>query len=160
MVILEDAQVPVENLLGQEGQGFNIAMKGLNGGRINIASTSLGAAQASYNLCKDHLHVRKQFGKPLSAFQHNQFNVAQIATKLVASRSLLRNAAKALDSGHPDTVSLCAMAKLFVTDTSFDVSFSFFYPFILQKGNIFVSLDCQQRSTTLWRLWLPKRLPN
>ena len=62
MVIMEDAQVPVENLLGQEGQGFNIAMKGLNGGRINIASTSLGAAQASYNLCKDHLHVRKQFG--------------------------------------------------------------------------------------------------
>ena len=142
MVILEDAQVPVENLLGQEGQGFNIAMKGLNGGRINIASTSLGAAQASYNLCKDHLHVRKQFGKPLSAFQHNQFNVAQIATKLVASRSLLRNAAKALDSGHPDTVSLCAMAKLFVTDTSFDVSFSFFihlYVLIFRKV-IYLSL--------------------
>ena len=137
MVILEDACVPVENLIGQEGQGFNIAMKGLNGGRINIASTSLGAAQASYNLCRDHLHVRKQFGQSLSAFQHNQFNVAQIATKLVASRALLRNAAKALDSGHPDTVSLCAMAKLFVTDTSFEVRLSFilFQDFLFE--NIF-----------------------
>ena len=123
MVIFEDAQVPAKNLIGVEGQGFNIAMNGLNGGRINIASTSLGAAQASYNLVKDHLNVRKQFGQPLANFQHNQFNVAQIATKLVACRSLLRNAARALDSKHSDTVSLCAMAKLFITDNSFEVSF-------------------------------------
>jgi isobutyryl-CoA dehydrogenase len=84
-VIFEDAIVPVENLIGVEGQGFNIAISGLNGGRINIASTSLGAAQASLDLVKDHLKVRKQFGQPLANFQHNQFNIAQMATKLVAS---------------------------------------------------------------------------
>lgn len=121
-VNFEDAEVPVENLVGVEGQGFNIAMSGLNGGRINIASTSLGAAQASLELVKDHLNVRKQFGRPLADFQHNQFNMAQMATRLVASRSLVRNAARALDSGHPETASLCAMAKLFATDHCFDVS--------------------------------------
>ena len=105
-----------------EGQGFNIAMSGLNGGRINIASTSLGAAQASFEFVMDHLKVRKQFGQPLANFQHNQFNLAQMATKLVASRSLVRNAAIALDSKHPDVVSLCAMAKLFATDNCFEVS--------------------------------------
>ena len=98
-------------------------MNGLNGGRINIASTSVGAAQASLECVKDHLKVRKQFGQPLANFQHNQFNVAQMATKLVASRSLVRNAAQALDQGHPDVVNLCAMAKLFATDNCFDVSF-------------------------------------
>lgn len=120
-VIFEEAEVPVENLIGAEGQGFNIAMNGLNGGRINIASTSLGAAQASLDLVTEHLNVRKQFGKPLSHFQHNQFNLAQMATKLVASRSLVRNAARALDAGHPDTVSLCSMAKLFTTDNCFEI---------------------------------------
>jgi len=120
-VIFEDAKVPVENLIGVEGQGFNIAMSGLNGGRINIASTSLGAAQASFEFVKDHLKVRKQFGQPLANFQHNQFNLAQMATKLVASRSLVRNAAIALDSKHPDVVSLCAMAKLFATDNCFEI---------------------------------------
>ena len=121
-VIFEDAIVPVENLIGVEGQGFNIAMSGLNGGRINIASTSLGAAQASLELVKDHLKVRKQFGQPLANFQHNQFNIAQMATKLVASRALVRNAAIALDSNHPNVASLCAMAKLFATDNCFEVS--------------------------------------
>jgi isobutyryl-CoA dehydrogenase len=96
-------------------------MNGLNGGRINIASTSLGAAQASLDLAKDHLMVRKQFGQPLADFQHNQFEIAQMATKLVASRALVRNAARALDSGHPETVTLCAMAKLFATDNCFEV---------------------------------------
>jgi len=121
MVIFEDAEVPVENIIGVEGQGFTIAMNGLNGGRINIASTSVGAAQASLECVKDHLKVRKQFGQPLANFQHNQFNVAQMATKLVASRSLVRNAAQALDQGHPDVVNLCAMAKLFATDNCFDI---------------------------------------
>lgn len=121
-VIFEDAKVPVENLIGVEGQGFNIAMMGLNGGRINIASTSLGAAQSSLDFVNEHLKVRKQFGQPLADFQHNQFNIAQMATKLVASRSLVRNAAQALDGGHPDVVYLCSMAKLFATDNCFDVS--------------------------------------
>lgn len=126
-VIFEDAQVPMSNLIGEEGQGFNIAMNGLNGGRINIASTSLGAAQASLDLVVEHLKVRKQFGQPLANFQHNQFNVAQMATKLVASRALVRNAAQALDSGHPEVASLCAMAKLSATDSCFDVSFELYF---------------------------------
>ena len=125
MLIFEDMKVPVENIIGVEGQGFNIAMNGLNGGRINIASTSLGAAQASIDCVQDHLKVRKQFGQPLSNFQHNQFNIAQMGTKLVASRSLVRNAAQALDSGHKDTVYLCSMAKLFATDNCFEVRFTF-----------------------------------
>jgi len=120
-VIFEDARVPVDNLIGVEGQGFNIAMSGLNGGRINIASTSLGAAQASLEFVTDHLKVRKQFGQPLANFQHNQFNLAQMATKLVASRALVRNAAIALDSSHPNVVSLCSMAKLFATDNCFEI---------------------------------------
>jgi len=120
-VIFEDCEVPVENLIGKEGQGFNIAMAGLNGGRINIASTSLGAAGHSLQIAKEHLQVRKQFGKPLSETQHNQFQLAQMATKLVASRAMVRNAARALDSKHPDTVSLCSMAKLFATDNCFDI---------------------------------------
>ena len=120
-VIFEDCEVPVENVIGVEGQGFNIAMAGLNGGRINIASTSLGAAQHSLNLAADHLKVRNQFGRPLSDTQHNQFKLAMMATKLVASRSMVRNAALALDNGHPDTVQLCSMAKLFATDNCFEV---------------------------------------
>ena len=120
-VIFEDCEVPVENVIGVEGQGFNIAMAGLNGGRINIASTSLGAAQHSLNLAADHLKVRNQFGRPLSDTQHNQFKLAMMATKLVASRSMVRNAALALDNGHPDTVQLCSMAKLFATDNCFEI---------------------------------------
>eukprot|EP00095_Tigriopus_kingsejongensis_P008743 maker-scaffold92_size382268-snap-gene-0.13 protein:Tk08743 transcript:maker-scaffold92_size382268-snap-gene-0.13-mRNA-1 annotation:"isobutyryl- mitochondrial-like" len=120
-VIFEDCEVPVENVIGTEGQGFNIAMNGLNGGRINIASTSLGAAQASLEAARDHIKVRKQFGETLASFQHNQFQIAQMATKLVACRSMVRNAAMALDSKHPDTVPLCSMAKLFATDTCFDI---------------------------------------
>lgn len=120
-VIFEDCEVPVENVIGSEGQGFNLAMAGLNGGRINIASTSLGAAQHSLDLASSHLKVRTQFGRPLSDTQHNQFKLAQMATKLVASRAMVRNAARALDSGHPDTVQLCSMAKLFATDNCFEV---------------------------------------
>jgi len=120
-VIMEDCEVPLENVIGVEGQGFNIAMAGLNGGRINIASTSLGAAQHSLMIAAEHLKVRKQFGRPLADTQHNQFKIAKMATQLVASRSLVRNAARALDSGHPDTVQLCSMAKLFATDNCFEV---------------------------------------
>merc|ERR1719228_1844848 len=120
-VIFEDCEVPVENIIGEEGKGFNIAMAGLNGGRINIASTSLGAAQHSLDLATEPLKVRTQFGRPLSDTQHNQFKLAQMATKLVASRSLVRNAARALGSGHQDTVQLCSMAKLFATDNCFEV---------------------------------------
>ena len=88
--IIQDAEVQDENIIGEAGQGFNIAMNGLNGGRINISATSLGAAQASLNLAVDHVKVRTQFGKPLASFQHSQFQLAQMATKLVASRSMVR----------------------------------------------------------------------
>ena len=85
------------------------------------ASTSLGAAQHSLQLARDHLKVRKQFGRPLSETQHNQFTLARMATQLVASRAMVRNAARALDTNHPDTVQLCSMAKLFATDNCFEV---------------------------------------
>ncbi|CAF4445313.1 unnamed protein product [Rotaria socialis] len=121
-VIMDDCEVPVENLIGNEGQGFEIAMRGLNGGRINIASCSLGAAQASIQKTGEYLKVRKQFGKSLEQFQHLQFKFAEMFTKLVASRLLVRKAALALDQNSPDTVTLCSMAKLFATDACFDVS--------------------------------------
>uniref|UniRef100_A0A6Q2XDQ2 Isobutyryl-CoA dehydrogenase, mitochondrial n=1 Tax=Esox lucius TaxID=8010 RepID=A0A6Q2XDQ2_ESOLU len=120
-VIFEDCLVPVTNRLGQEGQGFNIAMSGLNGGRINIASCSLGAAHACVQLARDHLLVRKQFGETLSNNQFLQFKLAEMATKLVASRLLVREAALALQEGRSDAVSLCSMAKLFVTDECFNI---------------------------------------
>lgn len=120
-VILEDCRVPASNIVGGEGRGFSIAMKGLNGGRVNIASCSLGAAQASLEAARDHLAVRRQFGKPLAAFQHNQFQMARMATKLVSARMMVRNAATALDHAHPDHVTLCCMAKLHATETCFEV---------------------------------------
>ncbi|XP_051963341.1 isobutyryl-CoA dehydrogenase, mitochondrial [Xyrauchen texanus] len=120
-VIFEDCAVPVANRLGAEGEGFNIAMKGLNGGRINIASCSLGAAHASVVLARDYLCVRKQFGETLSNSQYLQFKLAEMATKLVASRLLVRQAALALQESRPDAVALCSMAKLFVTDESFSI---------------------------------------
>ncbi|XP_034460027.1 isobutyryl-CoA dehydrogenase, mitochondrial [Hippoglossus hippoglossus] len=120
-VIFEDCAVPVSNRLGEEGQGFSIAMKGLNGGRINIASCSLGAAHACVQLARDHLLVRKQFGETLSNNQFLQFKLAEMATKLVASRLLVREAATALQESRSDAVFLCSMAKLFATDECFDI---------------------------------------
>ncbi|XP_061683625.1 isobutyryl-CoA dehydrogenase, mitochondrial [Syngnathoides biaculeatus] len=120
-VIFEDCAVPATNLLGEEGQGFTIAMKGLNGGRINIASCSLGAAHASLQLARDHLLVRKQFGETLSNNQFLQFKLAEMATNLVASRLLVRQAAVALQEARSDAVSLCSMAKLFATDHCFNI---------------------------------------
>lgn len=120
-VIFEDCAVPVTNRLGAEGQGFNIAMSGLNGGRINIASCSLGAAHASVLLARDHMRVRKQFGEPLANSQFLQFKLAEMATKLVASRLLVRQAAIALQENRADAVPLCSMAKLFATDECFAI---------------------------------------
>ncbi|KAM6334300.1 isobutyryl-CoA dehydrogenase, mitochondrial isoform 1-T1 [Alca torda] len=120
-VIFEDCIVPVGNRLGAEGQGFNIAMKGLNGGRINIASCSLGAAHASVLLAQEHLTVRKQFGEPLANNQYLQFRLAEMATRLVAARLMVRNAARALQEGREDAAVLCSMAKLFATDECFAI---------------------------------------
>nr|CDJ80388.1 Acyl-CoA oxidase dehydrogenase domain containing protein [Haemonchus contortus] len=86
IITFEDVKVPVSNQIGPDNYGFNIAMAGINGGRVNIASCSLGAAQQSLDLAIDHLKVRKQFGKRLSDFQWNQFKLAEMATKLYCSR--------------------------------------------------------------------------
>uniref|UniRef100_A0A670JX93 Isobutyryl-CoA dehydrogenase, mitochondrial n=1 Tax=Podarcis muralis TaxID=64176 RepID=A0A670JX93_PODMU len=126
-VIFEDCAVPVANRLGEEGTGFNIAMKGLNGGRINIASCSLGAAHASVLLARDHLNVRKQFGELLASNQVTSscdslsFRLAEMATRLVAAPLMVRNAAQALQEGREDAVALCSMAKLFATDECFAI---------------------------------------
>ncbi|XP_062510307.1 isobutyryl-CoA dehydrogenase, mitochondrial-like isoform X2 [Corticium candelabrum] len=121
MVHFDNCRVPVSNRLGQEGKGFNIAMKGLNGGRINIASCSLGAAQASLQQTREHLVERVQFGKPLAENQYLQFKLAEMATDLVASRLLVRHAAKALDMNSTNAARLAAMAKLFATDKCFNI---------------------------------------
>ncbi|XP_033107842.1 isobutyryl-CoA dehydrogenase, mitochondrial-like isoform X2 [Anneissia japonica] len=116
IVNFEDCRVPVSNRIGEEGTGFNIAMKGLNGGRINIASCSLGAAQGAIEQARDHLKVRKQFGQTLQHNQFLQFRLAELASDLVASRLVVRNAAKALQDDSQDAVVLCSMAKLFATE--------------------------------------------
>lgn len=120
-VIFEDCAVPVANRIGNEGQGFLIAMKGLNGGRINVASCSLGAAHASLVLTRDYLNARKQFGVPLASNQYLQFKLADMATRLVASRLIIRSAAVALQEEREDAVTLCSMAKLFATDECFTI---------------------------------------
>ncbi|KAF9379662.1 Isobutyryl-CoA dehydrogenase, mitochondrial [Podila verticillata] len=120
-VIMEDCEVPVENLVGAEGQGFSMAMRGLNGGRINIGSCSLGAAQASIEAAVEHVKVRKQFNQPLANFQNTQFKLADMATNLLASRLMVRQAANMLDQNHPDVASYCAMAKLHSTDECFKI---------------------------------------
>ncbi|WP_040794759.1 acyl-CoA dehydrogenase family protein [Nocardia higoensis] len=121
-VILEDARVPVANRLGEEGDGFRIAMNGLNGGRLNIAACSMGGAQAALDKTVPYLTERTAFGKPLVANQALQFDLADMRTELEAARTLLWRAAAALDADAPDKVELCAMAKRFATDVGFEVA--------------------------------------
>ena len=122
MITFEDAVIPADCLMGNEGDGFKIAMKGLDGGRINIATCSVGTAQAALNNARDHLHERKQFGRELSNFQALQFKLADMATELVAARQMVRMAASKLDANHPDKTTYCAMAKRFATDAGFNVA--------------------------------------
>ncbi|MDM0112785.1 acyl-CoA dehydrogenase family protein [Variovorax sp. J22R133] len=117
----DNVRVPAENLLGAEGEGFRIAMKGLDGGRINIATCSVGAAQGALDAARRYLHERQQFGKPLASFQALQFKLADMATELVAARQMVRLAASKLDAGHADASTYCAMAKRFATDAGFNV---------------------------------------
>lgn len=121
-VILEDARVPVANRLGEEGDGFRIAMNGLNGGRLNIAACSMGGAQAALEKTVPYLTQRQAFGKALVRNQALQFQLADMRTELEAARTLLWRAAAALDADAPDKVELCAMAKRFATDVGFDVA--------------------------------------
>ncbi|MDM7482985.1 MAG: acyl-CoA dehydrogenase family protein [Halomonas sp.] len=121
MITFEDVRVPASHLLGKEGDGFKIAMKGLDGGRINIATCSIGTAQQALNKAREYLLERKQFGKRLADFQALQFRLADMVTELVAARQLVRMAAAKLDAGHPDATAYCAMAKRFATDVGFKV---------------------------------------
>ena len=121
MVIFEDCRVPAENLIGAEGQGFKIAMAGLDGGRINIGACSLGAAQASLEIARDHLLQRQQFGRNLADFQALQFKLADMATNLEAARLMIHRAAAALDERADGATATIAMAKRFATDAGFEV---------------------------------------
>ncbi|HHF3229147.1 TPA: acyl-CoA dehydrogenase family protein [Vibrio diabolicus] len=120
-VTFENVVVPASHLLGEEGQGFVFAMKGLDGGRINIATCSVGTAQQALNQAARYIQERKQFGKPLAQFQALQFKLADMATELVAARQLVRYAASKLDRNDSDATAYCAMAKRFATDVGFQV---------------------------------------
>ena len=121
-VVFQDVRIPVGNRLGEEGDGFGIAMKGLNGGRVNIGACSLGGGRAALEQSIAYLKERQAFGGPLIEKQHLLFEIAQMDTDLELSRTMLIRAAEALDSGAPDTVKLCAMAKLVATDAGFAVA--------------------------------------
>jgi alkylation response protein AidB-like acyl-CoA dehydrogenase len=118
----DNVRIPASHRLGEEGQGFSIAMKGLDGGRINIATCSIGTAQAALNRAQNYLKERIQFGRELAQFQALQFKLADMLTDLVAARQLVRLAAWKLDSASPDVSAYCAMAKRFATDAGFQVA--------------------------------------
>ncbi|MFT7009136.1 MAG: alkylation response protein AidB-like acyl-CoA dehydrogenase [Colwellia sp.] len=120
-ITFDNVKVPVEHLLGNEGEGFSIAMKGLDGGRINIATCSIGTAQQALNSAMGYMQEREQFGKPIAAFQGLQFKLADMATELVAARQMVRLAAYKLDKNDPEKTAYCAMAKRFATDVGFQV---------------------------------------
>ncbi|HWW11878.1 MAG TPA: isobutyryl-CoA dehydrogenase [Brevundimonas sp.] len=121
-VNFDNVRVPVANRLGGEGEGFRMAMMGLDGGRLNIASCSLGGARLALDTARTYLETRQQFGKALKDFQALQFKLADMATELEAARLMVRNAAAALDRKAPDATKLCAMAKRFATDAGFQVA--------------------------------------
>ncbi|MGK0372164.1 MAG: alkylation response protein AidB-like acyl-CoA dehydrogenase [Glaciecola sp.] len=120
-VSFDDVTIPKNYLLGEEGQGFKFAMQGLDGGRINIATCSIGTAQQALNTAAAYMQEREQFGKPLSTFQALQFKLADMATELVAARQLVRLAASKVDTNNVDKSTYCAMAKRFATDVGFEV---------------------------------------
>ncbi|GAA4029499.1 isobutyryl-CoA dehydrogenase [Arthrobacter methylotrophus] len=121
-VIFEDVRVPVANRLGEEGSGFGIAMKGLNGGRVNMGACSLGGGQTALDKSIAYLKSRSAFGGPLINQQSLLFDIADMDTELETARTLIFRAADALDRGAPDTVRLCAMAKRVATDAGFNVA--------------------------------------
>ncbi len=120
-ISFDNVRVPAWCLLGAEGEGFKIAMRGIDGGRINIATCSVGAAQATLSAAQKYLREREQFGKPLAELQALQFRLADMGTDLVASRQMVRMAASALDNNHPEKTVYCAMAKRFATDACFEI---------------------------------------
>ncbi|WP_166268931.1 acyl-CoA dehydrogenase family protein [Marinobacter caseinilyticus] len=121
-ITFDNVRVSADNRLGSEGEGFKIAMKGLDGGRLNIATCSLGGAQAALLRARNYLHEREQFGQALAGFQALQFKLADMATNLVAARQMVRLGAFKLDQGDTEATLHCAMAKRFATDACFDVA--------------------------------------
>jgi alkylation response protein AidB-like acyl-CoA dehydrogenase len=121
-VLFDNCRVPVANRIGAEGEGFRIAMAGLDGGRINIGACSVGTARAALDEAMAYARERKQFGRAIAEFQASQFKLADMATELEASRLMIRSAAAALDRRDPRATMLCAMAKRFATDTGFKIA--------------------------------------
>ncbi|KAL4422755.1 hypothetical protein ABPG75_008952 [Micractinium tetrahymenae] len=121
-VMLDDVRVPEAMRLGQEGDGFKIAMAALDGGRINIGACSVGGAQFCLDTAREYTKARQQFGGPISGFQATQFKVADMATSIQASRLMVRHAAAALDAKSPSATLECAMAKRFATDACYAVT--------------------------------------
>lgn len=121
MVTFDKVRIPAHYRLGEEGEGFKFAMMGLDGGRINIATCSIGTAQQALDTATQYLKERQQFGKPLAAFQALQFKLADMATELVAARQLVRLAAYKLDVKDPERTAYCAMAKRLATDLGFKI---------------------------------------
>ncbi len=120
-VSFENVRVPVRNRLGAEDQGFSIAMQGLDGGRINIATCSIGTAQRALDEATEYVQQRQQFGKAIVDFQATQFALADMPPGLIAARQMVRLAASYLDQGHAQATTYCAMAKRFATDAGFDI---------------------------------------
>ncbi len=120
-VSLSDVKISSKNLIGEEGQGFKIAMQGLDGGRINIATCSIGTAQSALEDAQEYMNQREQFGKKISEFQALQFKIADMTTELIAARNMVRLAAFKLDKDHPEATIYSAMAKRFATDVGFNV---------------------------------------
>ncbi|UWQ26408.1 acyl-CoA dehydrogenase family protein [Leisingera aquaemixtae] len=121
-VQFDDCAIPADNLIGEEGKGFSYAMAGLDGGRLNISAGALGGAQAALDQTVQYMSERKAFGKSINQFQALQFRLAEYEARLQAARTFLRQAAWKLDNGAHDATKFCAMAKLMVTDTAFDVA--------------------------------------
>ncbi|MEF9956211.1 MAG: acyl-CoA dehydrogenase family protein [Acinetobacter sp.] len=120
-ISFDNVMIPADHLLGEEGEGFKIAMRGIDGGRINIATCSMGAAQAALDAARTYMGERQQFKTKLADFQALQFKLADMVTELVAARQMVRLAATKLDQKAPDMSVYCAMAKRFATDVGFQV---------------------------------------
>jgi alkylation response protein AidB-like acyl-CoA dehydrogenase len=120
-ISFDNVKVPASHLLGNEGEGFIFAMKGLDGGRINIATCSVGAAQAALDAAHAYMKERKQFGRAIADFQALQFKLADMQTELVAARQMVRLAAVKLDTKSPNATTYCAMAKRLATDLGFKI---------------------------------------
>ncbi|HWD60844.1 MAG TPA: acyl-CoA dehydrogenase family protein [Stellaceae bacterium] len=121
-VLFDDCRVPIANRIGEEGEGFAIAMMGLDGGRLNIGACSLGGARSAFEAARGYMLERRQFGQRLADFQALQFKLADMASELDAARLLLWRAAASLDKGDPAATLHCAMAKRLATDAGFHVT--------------------------------------